>query len=393
MMRKTQTMPRRKSKNEVNYGKAQQAPKSFKFAYMFFSTVMHPEIRARLGHKGAKKKTTAIAKLVSIEWEGLSQEERAIWGEKARRDKIRFEMEKNAYNGPWKVEIKKKEPSMPNPPGSAFFDFANSNQSYVQSCDPRFKSKDIGRVLAKMWNEEGEEERTSYTYMDRGRNRRETHETKMKPYWTERRSGYEGVVAEQVPEAEMRADETVLLDPADNHHEEEAVQQNNEAREESCATFDRLLDDHYMNNAIKHATMNWEPNLEADRGTNTDEVAIPLVTYGNEEEAAQQQHFAPQQQQGAFALFHDTNDNMKCAPHHMNFEPNTVFCLRSDSSQHDIFICVFLSADKYKHVDEYTAAAQFGSFDLHSKSSGPGLLKNGDPEMRQLYLDLAMLVC
>eukprot|EP00978_Attheya_sp_CCMP212_P011541 scaffold28493_cov59-Attheya_sp.AAC.3 len=337
MMRKTQTMPRRKSKNEVKYGKAQQAPKRFKLAYMFFSTVMHPEIRARLGHKGAKEKTTVIAKLVSIEWEGLSQEERAIWEEKARIDKIRFEMEKNAYSGPWNVEIKKKEPSMPNPPGSAFLDFANRNHSYVQSCDPRFKSKDIGRVLANMWKEEGEEELTSY--MDRRRNRRETHETKMKAYWTERRSGYEGVVTEQVPEAEMRADETVLLDPADNHHEEEAVQQNNEAREESCATFDRLLDDYYMNNAIKHATMNWEPNLEADRGTNTDEVAIPLVPYRNEEEAAQQQHFAPQQQQGAFALFHDPNDSMKCAPDHMNFEPNTVFyrkCHTATSRLHRI---------------------------------------------------------
>jgi hypothetical protein len=67
--------------------------------------------------------------------------------------------------------------------------------------------------------------------------------------------------------------------------------------------------------------------------------------------------------------------------------------VRSDSLQHVIFICVFLSANKYKHVDKYTAAAQFGPFGLHSESSGLGMLKKGDPEMRQLYLDLAMLVC
>eukprot|EP00978_Attheya_sp_CCMP212_P004951 scaffold10858_cov44-Attheya_sp.AAC.1 len=58
MMRrtKTMTMPRKKSKKLVKYGKAPQAPKRFKSAYMFFSTVMHAETRARLGHKGVKAK-------------------------------------------------------------------------------------------------------------------------------------------------------------------------------------------------------------------------------------------------------------------------------------------------------------------------------------------------
>eukprot|EP00978_Attheya_sp_CCMP212_P040038 scaffold214522_cov60-Attheya_sp.AAC.2 len=127
-------------------------------------------------------------------------------------------------------------------------------------------------------------------------------------------AGYERVVTEQVPEAEMRVDETVLLHPADNHREEEAVQQNNEARaEESCAAFDHLIDAYYGNNAIKHATMNGEPNLEAEVGTSTDEVMMPLVPYRrNEEAAAQQQNYAPEQQQGAFALFHDpNNDNLR----------------------------------------------------------------------------------
>jgi hypothetical protein len=60
MMRRTHTMPRRKSKDKVKYGKAPQAPKRFKSAYMFFSTVKHPEIRARLGHNGAKEKVRYI---------------------------------------------------------------------------------------------------------------------------------------------------------------------------------------------------------------------------------------------------------------------------------------------------------------------------------------------
>jgi hypothetical protein len=72
--------------------------------------------------------------------------------------------------------------------------------------------------------------------------------------------------------------------------------------------------------------MNGTPKLEAEVGMITDEVLMPLVPYrGNEEAAAQQQNYAPQHQQGVFALFHDPNDNINSAPDHMHFEPNTVF--------------------------------------------------------------------
>eukprot|EP00978_Attheya_sp_CCMP212_P049377 scaffold657049_cov142-Attheya_sp.AAC.1 len=79
---------------------------------------MHPEIRTRLGSKGAKEKTTVIAKLVSIEWKGLNKEERARWEEMARLDKERFEREKLTYSGPWKVPIRKKDASTPKRPMS-----------------------------------------------------------------------------------------------------------------------------------------------------------------------------------------------------------------------------------------------------------------------------------
>jgi hypothetical protein len=48
--------PRKKARPGVKFIKAPQAPKRFKSAYMFFSTAMHPEIRIRLGSKGAKEK-------------------------------------------------------------------------------------------------------------------------------------------------------------------------------------------------------------------------------------------------------------------------------------------------------------------------------------------------
>jgi hypothetical protein len=66
----TQTMPRPrprgKSKKKVKYGKAPQAPKRFKSAYMFFSTTMHPEIRLRLGQKGTKEKVHQFLVVVVV---------------------------------------------------------------------------------------------------------------------------------------------------------------------------------------------------------------------------------------------------------------------------------------------------------------------------------------
>jgi hypothetical protein len=252
-----------------------------------------------------------------------------IWEEKARQDKIRYEMEKKAYDGPWKVEINKKEPSMPKPPlpMSPFLDFATRNRSTIKSCNPHFKSKDVMGVLASMWKEVEEEEHA--LFMDREKNLQEKYKSKMK-VWNERAGGEAEVTEQVVPQAKMRADKTALLDPADNHPEEEAVQQSNEAHEASAsaadaAQIDYIIDAYYMNNAINHN------HITAEVGTRADEATIPLVTYPypyrneeassyNEETAAQQQYkyHTHQQQQEAFAIFHDPNDNKK-------FEPNKLF--------------------------------------------------------------------
>ncbi len=51
---------RRKKKDVKNYRKAPGAPKRFKSAYIFFSTVMHPAIRKRLGTKGVTEKVRRL---------------------------------------------------------------------------------------------------------------------------------------------------------------------------------------------------------------------------------------------------------------------------------------------------------------------------------------------
>eukprot|EP00978_Attheya_sp_CCMP212_P022381 scaffold66710_cov47-Attheya_sp.AAC.6 len=178
------TPPRRKAKAVgVKFIKAPQAPKRFKSAYMFFSTAMHPEIRTSLGSKGAKEKTPVIAKLVSIEWKGLNEEERARWEEMARLDKERFEREKSTYNGPWKVPMRKKDASTPKRPMSAFLDFSNENRKLVQLSNPHLKGGVTSKILANMWREAQADERAFFKF--RERERMETYKAKMKA-WKER---------------------------------------------------------------------------------------------------------------------------------------------------------------------------------------------------------------
>eukprot|EP00978_Attheya_sp_CCMP212_P009522 scaffold22513_cov57-Attheya_sp.AAC.5 len=152
----------RRKKKDVKYRKAPQAPKRFKSAYMFFSTAMHPAIRKRLGEKGVTEKTTVVAKLVSQEWKGLSDEKREVWDEKARVDKERYETEKATYTGPWKVSITKrnqKDPTAPKRPMSAFLSYSNSKRSGVRVKNPTLNNTEISRILATMWKDAPEDER------------------------------------------------------------------------------------------------------------------------------------------------------------------------------------------------------------------------------------------
>jgi len=158
------TAPSRKRvKQVVKFKKAPQAPRRFKSAYMFFSTAKHPEIRARLKKEGKpEEKTTAIAKLVSLEWKRLQSDEREKWEVMASQDKARFEVEKTMYTGPWKVPAKtrsQKDPSAPKRPMSSFLSFSNNKRAITKQQHPGKTNAEISRILAVMWKDAPEDER------------------------------------------------------------------------------------------------------------------------------------------------------------------------------------------------------------------------------------------
>jgi hypothetical protein len=108
------------------------------------------------------RQTTNVAKMVSESWKNLSAEDREVWEEKARSDKARYEVEKQTYNGPWKVAADKRSPKDPNAPKrpmSAFLSFSNSKRSAVKRQNPTVTNAEVSRILSRMWKNAPEDER------------------------------------------------------------------------------------------------------------------------------------------------------------------------------------------------------------------------------------------
>mmetsp|Transcript_62851 Transcript_62851/g.153031 ORF Transcript_62851/g.153031 Transcript_62851/m.153031 type:complete len:600 (+) Transcript_62851:632-2431(+) len=154
--------------NSFKMKKAPGAPRRFKSAYMFFSTKKHKEFREELNKNGqAKMNTTDVAKLVSKAWKSLSAEERKEWDDVALADKKRYEVERAAYKGPWKVPTISaasagKDPTAPKRPMSAFLAFSNDNRKAVKSVHAEMSNADITRILGQMWKELSAEDRRVY---------------------------------------------------------------------------------------------------------------------------------------------------------------------------------------------------------------------------------------
>mmetsp|Transcript_28289 Transcript_28289/g.43184 ORF Transcript_28289/g.43184 Transcript_28289/m.43184 type:complete len:384 (+) Transcript_28289:77-1228(+) len=141
---------------------------------MSFSTDKHKELREENEKKGVVEKTTNIAKLVSQAWKSLSANDKSKWEDLARKDKLRYELEKSTYTGPWKIpakEFSKKDPGAPKRPMSAFLAFSHKNRASVKASmkdenndtgPTTLTNAELSRVLARMWKDASDEEKKEY---------------------------------------------------------------------------------------------------------------------------------------------------------------------------------------------------------------------------------------
>ena len=124
----------------------------------------------------------------------MKPEERAVWDEKARLDKERFEVEKALYKGPWKIPVKqksRKDPGAPKRPMSSFLSYSNSKRSEIKRTHPGLSNADASKLLAKMWKEAPYEEKREH--IEREERLREIYKREIAEYRNKKRNEMEEI--------------------------------------------------------------------------------------------------------------------------------------------------------------------------------------------------------
>ena len=92
-------------------------------------------------------------------------EERQVWEDIATKDKARYEAERQAYKGPWKVPANKrtpKDPNAPRRPASAFLSYSNRRRAALKRQHPDATNADLSKMLSKSWKELPPDEKSVY---------------------------------------------------------------------------------------------------------------------------------------------------------------------------------------------------------------------------------------
>lgn len=102
--------------------------------------------------------------MVAKAWKEISAEEREKWENMARDDRTRYEIEKSMYQGEWQVpnQRRKKDPTAPKRPATAFLAFANSHRGKVKKEMQNISNGELSKVLASRWRSAPQEFRQRY---------------------------------------------------------------------------------------------------------------------------------------------------------------------------------------------------------------------------------------
>lgn len=142
--------------------KAPGAPKRFKSSYILFFMSVQKDIKNSLPQGQSNAPT--VSKVVSKLWKNLPTEKREHWDKEAEKEKIRYQMEKVAYKGPWTVpkERAKKDPCAPRRNPSAFLLFSKYKRNELKGLCPGLKNTDFSRMLGIAWNKASIEEKAPF---------------------------------------------------------------------------------------------------------------------------------------------------------------------------------------------------------------------------------------
>lgn len=141
-----------------------EAPKRGKSPYIFFSMERRDAVKEQLGPDA---KTTEIMKRVAAEWNLLTDDQKAIYKEKAEADKIRYEEEVKNFDGQLRLPAKGKngkikDPNAPKRGMSAFLLYSKDLRESVKNEYPHLKTSEISKVLGEKWKALDDSEKTPW---------------------------------------------------------------------------------------------------------------------------------------------------------------------------------------------------------------------------------------
>ncbi|MGK3758694.1 MAG: hypothetical protein ACI8RD_011011 [Bacillariaceae sp.] len=150
-----------KKRDTSTLRKAPQAPKRFKSSYICFFTAKQAEFKKELGDTST---IAEISKLSGQKWKALPADVRNYWDDVAAQDKLRYDIEKASYTGPWQVPSKraKKDPSAPKRSMSAFLFFSQGRRSQIKAKNPEMKNTEISKMLGNLWRNCPDDDRRPY---------------------------------------------------------------------------------------------------------------------------------------------------------------------------------------------------------------------------------------
>ena len=114
------------------------------------------------------------------EWRLVSKEERAHWENVASKDRKRYNKERKDFEPSARKVRRKKDPSAPKRPMSAFLMFAQTKRSLLQKENPDIPNADISRMLGEIWCKAGVDEKRPF--LEREESERKLYKAKMERF-------------------------------------------------------------------------------------------------------------------------------------------------------------------------------------------------------------------
>lgn len=149
-------------------GKDPNKPRGRTTAYAFF--VMEEKEKYQKANPGVKINFGDFSKQCGKKWQGMDEDAREPFDEKASTDKIRYDREMAGYKPPpgsgkgkKGAKKRKKDPNAPKRPQTAFFVFSTKHREEVKKeLGEGVRVGDIAKRLGEKWKELTDEDKTEY---------------------------------------------------------------------------------------------------------------------------------------------------------------------------------------------------------------------------------------